>query len=550
MNFQNNLSALTDDVAYCVIDVETTGLNARYNNIIEIGIVKIQGGKIIDSYNSFVNPGREIPNFITSLTGISNKDVYNAPFFEDIHLEISNFIDGCLVGGHNFSFDLSFLRKEFQICGVESFKPLQFCTLNIGRKLFPFLKSKSLSSLARHFRIKQDDSHRALSDAMTTARIFIKMLKILKDEYSIYSASDLIQFQSRVVISPSTKIMNALAVDISNLTHSPGVYYFLNSKKEIIYVGKAKSIRDRIKTYVSSSAPKKAKKIIQQARTVKTHETNSELTAFLYEAEFIKKVLPKHNVQLKDYGNKFFLKISTSHDFPKTEIVKYFDFDGDDYFGLFVSRRNAEKIIELLDKVFLLRECKEKEFSKGKRCFLAEIERCTAPCVNKDKSIYQDELNKIYDFMNGKNQFALDRLLKKMKNLSEQKKYEQAAEVRDLINLVLSQVHKTSLLAEPVNKANVLIKVDEKNNSDFILLLEGKVFVKGNELSKSNSFETALNDYFEQTRQINFLPTDEDLEKMKIILNWIVKNRNKTNVYYLQNYEAKEELFRAIKKHN
>ena len=136
------------------------------------------------------------------------------------------------------------------------------------------------------------------------------------------------------------------------------------------------------------------------------------------EAELIKIVSPRHNVMLKEYGNKYFLRITTTHPFPAVEICNHFDFDGNDYFGLFISRKKAVAVQEMILKTFLIRECGNSEYDKGKACFLAEIERCTAPCVNKDKSIYFEELDKVYEFLYGKNQFALNRLLNKMKEYS------------------------------------------------------------------------------------------------------------------------------------
>ena len=115
---------------------------------------------------------------------------------------------------------------------------------------------------------------------------------------------------------------------------------------------------------------------------------------------------------------------------------------------------------------------------KGKPCFLAEIERCTAPCANKEKEFYFDDLNKVYEFLYGKNQFALNRLINKMKEYSELQKYEKAAEIKELIDMILAQTHKQSLLSEPVNIANVIFEITEGFNRDYVLMLSGKIFVK------------------------------------------------------------------------
>jgi DNA polymerase III subunit epsilon len=537
-----------DEAEFCVLDVETTGLSPYYNNIIEIGIIKVSGLTITDSYHSLVNPQKEVPYYITQLTGITNDDVYDAPFFEDIADKISDFIAGHIIVGHNLSFDKSFLKKEFEACGREVNVTHNVCTLKIARRIYPALKSKSLGSVCNHLGIHNLSEHRALGDAKVTARLLIKMIAELKENYGIHFADELIKFQAMARKELKVKVKQSLSSDLAALPHAPGVYYFLNAKNDIIYIGKAKSLRDRVKSYFSSSAPRKAKKIIKQASRLKIQLTNSELTALLNEAELIKVINPRHNTMLKSYGNKYFLRVNKSQEFPSIEISNSFNFDGNDYFGLFISRRKAAEIYDMLAKTFAVRECNEKEFKKNRRCFLADIERCTAPCANGDQELYNAELEKVYEFLYGKNQFALSRLINKMKEYSDEQKFEKAAEVKQLIDLILAQTHKSSLLAEPVNLANVLFEVNGGFGKDYILMLAGKIFVKKNSSEKKDYFEDALDDFFEHTVLINAVPDDEDLEKMKITLNWLIKNRNTVRMFYLKDYQAKEELYRSISK--
>ena len=133
-----------------------------------------------------------------------------------------------------------------------------------------------------------------------------------------------------------------------------------------------------------------------------------------------------------------------------------------------------------------------------------------------------------------------------MKDYAAKEKYEKAADAKHVIDLLLSQTHKSSLLAEPINKANVLFEVFEGINKDYILLIEGKYFIKNSSLAGKDSFDEALADYYSQTTRIDIIPTEEDLEKIKISLNWLTKNRNKVRIYYLKEFGSKEELFYAI----
>jgi DNA polymerase III subunit epsilon len=540
-------STLLKEAEFSVLDVETTGLSARNNRVIEIGIVKVKNLKITDKYTTLINPGCDIPYFITQFTGISNSDVAYSPSFYDTAEEIEEFIGNSIVSGHNLSFDEGFLSYEFARNGFEPLSNLSICTLKLSRKIFPSLKSKSLGSVSEYLGIKNRDSHRALSDAEATAQILIKLIKKLSKEKGINTIQQLFEFQSSVV--PSNQIIK-LPKDIHDslytLPDTPGVYYFLNKKNEIIYIGKAKSLKDRVRSYFAATTVGKPKKIVKQAAKIKTEITNSELTALLLEAESIKLINPRHNRQLKKYGNKYFVRINKSNKYPKVEITTKFDFDGNDYFGLFISRRKAEVVLDIIDKTFALRECDEKEFKKGKKCFLADIERCTAPCVKNNDPDYFDELEKVYEFLSGGNQSALNRMLNKMKDYAAKEKYEKAAETKQVIDLILSQTHKSSLLAEPVNKANVLFEITEGINHDYILLLEGKYFIKKNSASGTVSFADALDDYYSNTIKVDINPTEEDLEKMKISLNWLAKNRNKVRIFYLKDFVSKEELYNAM----
>jgi DNA polymerase-3 subunit epsilon len=133
-----------------------------------------------------------------------------------------------------------------------------------------------------------------------------------------------------------------------------------------------------------------------------------------------------------------------------------------------------------------------------------------------------------------------------MKFYSEKQKYEKAGEIKELIDLVLAQTHKTSILKEPVNSANVLFQVSERFGTDYILMAEGKIFIKEYKVTKNNGFDEAIEDYFSGTIYTKPLPSEEDLEKMKITLNWIVKNRNNVRAFYLKDYADKNGLFMKI----
>ncbi|MEM5534135.1 exonuclease domain-containing protein [Pseudoalteromonas arctica] len=157
---------------YSVVDIETTGGLKGGNRITEIGIVKVQHGKVIDTWTSLVNPERHIPGFITSLTGISDSMVYNAPVFADIVKPLLDKLAGSIFVAHNVNFDYGFIKKECEMAG-HFFKMPKMCTVVESRKAFKGLKSYSLGNLSSHFNLNLTSHHRALADATATAELLL-----------------------------------------------------------------------------------------------------------------------------------------------------------------------------------------------------------------------------------------------------------------------------------------------------------------------------------------------------------------------------------------
>lgn len=532
-----------DKAEFCVLDFETTGTSAAKGKVIEIGMVKVKNLKITNLYQTFLNPLSHIPPFITRLTGITYSDVEDAPLFKDILEDVSYFLGDSILVAHNLSFDYSFLKKEMSEAGWQLFDNPTLCTLKLARKFYPDLPSKSLGSMVKHFRVRHKDVHRALGDATVTAKILVKMIEHARDEYNIETASQLVDFQGGLSAKSSFRIMKKkLADGFAELPDQPGIYMFKNAKDKIIYIGKAKSLKKRVRNYFSSNAERKTKKIIRGATKLEHVVTNSELTALLAEAEFIKSENPKMNTMLKKYSQTYFLKMNLLHPYSDVKVKQAFDFDGNDYFGPYNNRETASTLRDIIDLTFSLRECTDKEFAKKRKCYLHDIKRCTAPCIENVEEEYKLEMERVYNFLSGNNQEAVNRLLEKMKRLSAKQKYEEAAQIRDTVNLILNQLNKSSILAEPINKTNVLIEISEKLSKDFILLIEGKVFIKYDILSNQNLFKSALEDYY--ANAIHLFPgiEDKDLEKIKITLAWLVKNRTKVKLYYLKNYESKDAL--------
>lgn len=276
---------------YAIVDIETTGGYAANHRVTELAIYHHDGTRITDSFQTLLNPGREIPYFITGLTGITSKMVAKAPTFEEIHEEIFSWLKDRVFVAHNAHFDYSFLKKEFEGVGV-NWQTRKLCTVRLGRKIIPGLESYSLGRLAESLGIPIPDRHRAGGDAQATAKIFSVLLQ--RDNIGIIEKA-LKRNSGETILPP-----NLPKEDFDRLPAKAGVYYFLDSRGQVIYVGKALNIKKRIAGHFTGEAREWNRSNIRNEIHHITYElTGSELIALILESQEIRRIWPKYNLAQK-----------------------------------------------------------------------------------------------------------------------------------------------------------------------------------------------------------------------------------------------------------
>lgn len=271
---------------YAIIDVETTGGRAARDKITEIAIVLHNGHKIIDKYETLINPETSIPYGITQLTGISQEMVQDAPKFYEVARKIVEMTEGAIFVAHNVRFDYSFIREEFRRLGF-TFIRKQLCTVRLSRKAFPGLPSYSLEKLIRHFKIKVEARHRAMADTMATVEIFEK---ILAGEHGKSNADDLINLGIKEALLPKNVTLDILHA----LPEECGVYYMHDEEGRCVYVGKSINIKKRVAEHFSKKT-EKASKLQRFVHDITYEITGSELVALLLESHEIKQLRPYIN---------------------------------------------------------------------------------------------------------------------------------------------------------------------------------------------------------------------------------------------------------------
>jgi len=189
-------SRLLKDLDFVVVDVEATGAKTPPNRLIELGAYRIRGGRIVDKFLSLVNPEIPIPRFVASLTGISNDMVKNAPVFAEVAPQWLDFVSDSVLVAHNAPFDTSFLNHEIsRVYANHRMVNPHLCTVRLSRRAFPDLSNHRLETIAQHFSIPIASRHRAGSDALATAEIFIVLLTELEETHGIKDLAGARNFQ-------------------------------------------------------------------------------------------------------------------------------------------------------------------------------------------------------------------------------------------------------------------------------------------------------------------------------------------------------------------
>ena len=225
---------------YAIIDIETTGGSARLEKITEIAVYLHDGNEITGEFVSLVNPERNIPYFITNLTGITNEMVENAPRFYEIAKKIIELTEGRTFVAHNARFDYSFIREEYKSLGF-NFKRSILDTVALSRKLIPGHKSYSLGNICKDLNISINGRHRAAGDALATVRLL--EILIARDMEINSGRSSLLKNTRISKLHPKLDISK-----IDSIPDEPGVYYFYNEKGDLIYIGKSRNLQQRIAT--------------------------------------------------------------------------------------------------------------------------------------------------------------------------------------------------------------------------------------------------------------------------------------------------------------
>jgi DNA polymerase III subunit epsilon len=530
------------DLEWAVVDIETTGLAPGRHRLLEVAAVIVRGGELREEFQRLVNPERRIPQFITSFTGISQRMVSRARPCREVLPELRRFIGQRLVVGHNVGFDLSFLAYECERLGLElDFPDEGIDTITLARRYLTGMRRAKLDRLAAALHIPFHDRHRALPDARVTAQAFALLLARAQEE-GCQTLDDLRTALAGAGPSPASlppaRPTGGLYLNPAwrqDFPTRPGVYLMKDEAGEVIYVGKAKCLKDRLASYYNQPLgyTRKMDGLLQSVRAIEVRVLGSELEALLIESRLIKALQPRYNVQLRNYEHYPFIKVDVQHAYPRVFATREVAPDGARYFGPFRSGRVVEATIELLHRVFAVRTCTRAlppQAPPSEPCLRYHLKRCPAPCRGELEDAkaerYREAVGEMCKFLGGERDDLLDRLRREMFAAAARQDFERAARLRDALRDADQVLLGQRLISGAVDANNLLIcyPSSEEAHVELFLVRHGRLVDQRRVHAEVEALLEVARELLEVARRLGPPPGRvgrAEVDQINIIARWI-----------------------------
>ena len=295
------------EVTFCVVDLETTGGSPRESRITEVGAVRYRAGERLGDFQALVNPGESIPPRIARLTGIDDGLVAREPAIEEVLPAFLEFARGTVFVAHNARFDFTFLNENLRRLDYALLPGPAVCTARLARRVvWPDVPNVKLQTLARYFATPTTPVHRALADADACAEVLHGLLD-LGGRLGILTLGDL-----RLACAARGRPHFGKIRLADHLPHAPGVYLFKGRDGRVLYVGKSKDVRGRVKSYFYGDARKKVQSLLREVVSVEGVRCEGELEALVLEARLIGAHEPRYNRRGTTWRRRAYLRVADS----------------------------------------------------------------------------------------------------------------------------------------------------------------------------------------------------------------------------------------------
>jgi len=357
-----------------------------------------------------------------------------------------------------------------------------------------------------------------------------KQIEQLRSDGKIAAQSATIRPTGTLFLNPAWK---------RDFPSKPGVYLMKDSYGQVIYVGKARCLKDRLASYYNQPLgyTRKMDGLLQNVKEIETRVLGSELEALLVESQLIKELQPNYNVQLRNYELYPFIKIDIQHPFPRVYATREVAPDGARYFGPFRSRRLVDITIELVQKVFPIRTCTRALPPQGKPsdpCLRLHLNRCPGPCrgeAEADSAQYHKTIEEVCAFLGGEREDLLDRLRRQMLEASHQLNFERAAWLRDTIHSVDEVLIGQRLISGAVEANNLIIVYPsaKEQHNELFLVRHGRLLEQRCIPHESDAMKGCVLELLQQASLLGEPPAivgKAEVDQINIISRWIHHHSN------------------------
>ena len=382
---------------FVTVDIETTGCRPGSSGVIEIGAVRLESGVITGQFSSLVRPPEPIPGAIRQLTGIDDEMVASAPDIAFVIAEFRVFVGDAVLVAHNHRFDMGFLDFEAERSWGTPFPRPILDTLSLARRLHPELSRHNLRVLAEFYGAEAVPNHRAFPDALATAQILRSMLAELTAS-GLATAGDAAGFCG---LARQGSLARKLAL-ATHLPDAPGIYLFRDENGDVVFIGRAKSLRARVRSHfyapgeLGSTHPGDVVASIDHVVCV------SPLDTLLVESRLMARYQPAYNRQQHRLRHPIYIHAATDGEYPGLRVTRR-RLRGGEIHGPVSNEWAARRVTEALSRHFGLRMCTGSLTARAQRpCSRRGRGLCPQPCTNGvSATAYARRMRAALDVLNG-----------------------------------------------------------------------------------------------------------------------------------------------------
>lgn len=544
---------------YVVFDVETTGLKPYSQRIIEIAAIRFRGGREDEVFSTLVQPDRALPAQIVSLTRITDDLLADAPRFDAIAAPLLAFLGDDLIIGHNVSFDLAFLDAELRRAGHLSTLNARLDTLALAQRILSGQRRWNLDAVARALGLRvAGNRHRAEADTRLTAAVFAKLLA-RAPERGLHGLDDLLRIggargsaytgeQGPIAVGRGRAVMNPSWLD--EIPHLPGCYLMRDARDTVIYVGKAKDLRNRVGSYYSQTLGETKKPgLLEAIARIETIVVGSELEALLLESQLIRRYTPRYNVQGRRYEHYPYIKVDLADAWPRVRRTRRRLDDGAAYFGPFRNPRAVRRAVETITDILPIRTCRPRARTPEARwpaCMRLTLGQCLGPCIGKTtQAEYGTLIDDLLRFLAGDAQVMIDRVQAQRVALQHRGYSSKATALEGAQRHLAAIAREGALIATAAKTDDLLLVLPavEANAVEVLLLTRGRLWARFHVARTDDPRELAakLRRSWSRAHAEVLPPTDhETIDETALLSGWLRRHSAELVTFVLSEDESEE----------